>query len=195
MFKNKEQVMVVPVNYVSNVGNKFKFNETLTLQQSYCHYDSLGVYKPLYEIENNICFIRISTMLIIKNQYNEYLVKELHDKQKRPCLELGIHSYVKSQSGNYEALYNQLIASTKNYFNTDLKFEYLGTIRDLANDNVKSILGNVYMAEINKDDFILKTKHDLYENKWYSKQELIDKYNKATSWSKIMIDTIVEELI
>ena len=155
MFKNKEQVMVVPVNYVSNIGNKFKFNETLTLKQSYCHYDSLGVYKPLYEIENNICFIRISTMLIIKNQYNEYLVKELHDKQKRPCLELGIHSYVRPQSGHYEAIYNQLIASTKNYFDVDLNFEYLGTIRDLANDNVKSILGNVYMAEINKDDFIL----------------------------------------
>ena len=48
MFKNKEQVMVVPVNYVSNIGNKFKFNENLTLQQSYCHYDSLGVYRPLY---------------------------------------------------------------------------------------------------------------------------------------------------
>jgi predicted NUDIX family phosphoesterase len=102
---------------------------------------------------------------------------------------------VKSQSGNYQAIYNQLIASTRNYFDVDLNFKYLGTIRDLANDNVKSILGNVYIAEINKDDFILKTKHDLYENKWYSKQELIDKYNKATSWSKIMIDIIVEELI
>ena len=26
-------------------------------------------------------------------------------------------------------------------------------------------------------------------------KELIDKYNKATSWSRIMIDNIVEELI
>ncbi len=124
MFKNKEQIMVVPANYVSNIKNKFESNSSLSLKQSYCHYDSLGIYKPLYEVEKNICLIRISTMLIIKNQYDEYLVKELHDKNKRPCLELGIHSYVKSQSGNYQALYNQLIASTKNYFENDLNFKY-----------------------------------------------------------------------
>ena len=195
MFKNKEQVMIVPANYVSNINNKFTANEFLTTKESFTHYDSLGTYKPLYEIEKNICLIRISIMLIIKNENDEYLVKELHDKQKRPCLELGIHSYVKSQSGNYQALYNQLNEVTYYSFKSDLDFEYLGTIRDLANDNVKSILGNVYYAETNKDDFIIKTKHDLYENKWYNKQELIDKYNKATSWSKIMIDAIVENLI
>ncbi len=195
MFKNKEQVMVVPANYVSNINNKFAMNEFLTTKESFTHYDSLGTYKPLYEVEKNICLIRISIMLIIKNENDEYLVKELHDKQKRPCLELGIHSYVKSQSGNYQALYNQLNEVTYHSFKSDLNFEYLGTIRDLANDNVKSILGNVYYAEVNKDDFIIKTKHDLYENKWYNKQELIDRYNKATSWSKIMIDAIVENLI
>lgn len=195
MFKNKEQIMVVPANYVSNINNKFAENNSLTTKESFTHYDSLGVYKPLYEVEKNLCLIRISIMLIVKNENNEYLVKELYDKQKRPCLELGIHSYVKSSSGNYQALYNQLNEITYYSFKSDLDFEYLGTIRDLANDNVKSILGNVYYVEVNKDDFMVKTKHDLYENKWYGKQDLIDRYNKATSWSRIMIDMIVENLL
>ena len=191
IFKNKDQVLIVPVNYVFNIDNGFT-GTSLPTKQSYTLYDSVGTYKPVYEIEKNICLIRISVMLIIKNEYDEYLVKELHDKQKRPYLELGMNSYVKSSSGNYQALYNQLNEMTYYNFKDDLNFNYIGTIRDLANDSVKSILGSVYYVETKKDNFTPKTKHDLYEYKWYKKQDLIDRYNKATSWSRIIIDKIVD---
>ena len=116
------------------------------------------------------------------------------NKSKKPYLELGIHSYVKSYSGNYRALYNQICYLQNEYFkqNSAEDFKFIGTIRDLANTSVQSILGYIYYSEVT--DFTCEENH-LYEYKWYSVQELIDRYNKATSWSKIIIDSIVDKSI
>ena len=109
-------------------------------------------------------------------------------------MELGIHSYVKSYSGNYRALYNQIEYLQTNHFkNKSVEdFKFIGTIRDLANTSVQSIIGYIYYSEV--EDFTCD-KHELYEYKWYNKQELIDRYNKATSWSKTIIDKIVDQSI
>ena len=191
--KNKDQVLIVPTTYVSHIGNNF-VGTSLTTERSYCLYDSTGIYKPLYEIEKKICLIRISVFLLIQNSEGKFLVKELHEKSKVPYIELGIQSYVKSYSGNYRALYNQInhlqIEHLKN--NTMDDFKFIGTIRDLANNAVSSVLGNVYYVETNDISY---EPNKVYEYKWYSVQELIDRYNKATSWSRTLIDMMVDKSI
>jgi predicted NUDIX family phosphoesterase len=191
--KNKDQVLIVPTTYVSHIGNNF-VGTSLTTERSYCLYDSTGIYKPLYEIEKKICLIRISIFLLIQNSEGKFLVKELHEKSKVPYIELGIQSYVKSYSGNYKALYNQINHLQAEHLkkNTMDDFKFIGTIRDLANNAVSSVLGNVYYVETNDISY---EPNKVYEYKWYSVQELIDRYNKATSWSKILIDMMVDKSI
>lgn len=191
--KNKDQVLIVPTTYVSHIGNNF-VGTSLTTERSYCLYDSTGIYKPLYEIEKKICLIRISIFLLIQNSEGKFLVKELHEKSKVPYIELGIQSYVKSYSGNYRALYNQINHLQTEHLkkNTMDDFKFIGTIRDLANNAVSSVLGNVYYVET---DDISYEPNRVYEYKWYSVQELIDRYNKATSWSKTLIDMMVDKSI
>ena len=191
--KNKDQVLIVPITYVSHIGNNF-VGASLTTERSYCLYDSTGIYKPLYEIEKKICLIRISVFLLIQNSEGKFLVKELHEKSKVPYIELGIQSYVKSYSGNYRALYNQINHLQTEHLkkNTMDDFKFIGTIRDLANNAVSSVLGNVYYVET---DDISYEPNKVYEYKWYSVQELIDRYNKATSWSRILIDMMVDKSI
>ena len=191
--KNKDQVLIVPTTYVSHIDNNF-VGTSLTTERSYCLYDSTGIYKPLYEIEKKICLIRISVFLLIQNSEGKFLVKELHEKSKVPYIELGIQSYVKSYSGNYRALYNQInhIQTEHLKNNTMDDFKFIGTIRDLANNAVSSVLGNVYYVETNDISY---EPNKVYEYKWYSVQELIDRYNKATSWSRILIDMMVDKSI
>lgn len=191
--KNKDQVLIVPTTYVSHIGNNF-VGTSLTTERSYCLYDSTGIYKPLYEIEKKICLIRISIFLLIQNSEGKFLVKELHEKSKVPYIELGIQSYVKSYSGNYRALYNQINHLQTEHLkkNTMDDFKFIGTIRDLANNAVSSVLGNVYYVET---DDISYEPNRVYEYKWYSVQELIDRYNKATSWSRTLIDMMVDKSI
>ena len=191
--KNKDQVLIVPTTYVSHIGNNF-VGTSLTTERSYCLYDSTGIYKPLYEIEKKICLIRISIFLLIQNSEGKFLVKELHEKSKVPYIELGIQSYVKSYSGNYRALYNQINHLQTEHLknNTMDDFKFIGTIRDLANNAVSSVLGNVYYVETNDISY---EPNKVYEYKWYSVQELIDRYNKATSWSRILIDMMVDKSI
>lgn len=191
--KNKDQVLIVPTTYVSHIGNNF-VGTSLTTERSYCLYDSTGIYKPLYEIEKKICLIRISVFLLIQNSEGKFLVKELHEKSKVPYIELGIQSYVKSYSGNYRALYNQINHLQTEHLkkNTMDDFKFIGTIRDLANNAVSSVLGNVYYVET---DDISYEPNRVYEYKWYSVQELIDRYNKATSWSRTLIDMMVDKSI
>lgn len=191
--KNKDQVLIVPTTYVSHIGNNF-VGTSLTTERSYSLYDSTGIYKPLYEIEKKICLIRISIFLLIQNSEGKFLVKELYEKSKVPYIELGIQSYVKSYSGNYRALYNQIDHLQTEHLknNTMDDFKFIGTIRDLANNAVSSVLGNIYYVET---DDISYEPNRVYEYKWYSVQELIDRYNKATSWSKILIDMMVDKSI
>ena len=79
--KNKEQILVVPVNYVSSIKNGFSGATSFSTVKTYSLYDSIGVYKPRYEIDNNICFIKIDNkqynvlymLLIIDNIYNRII--------------------------------------------------------------------------------------------------------------------------
>ena len=192
MFKNKDQVMVVPVNYMNHLNNGFNPTNTTT-KISYGLYDSIGLYRPLYEIENNICLIRPSVLLIVKNKEDKFLVKELKEKNKKPNLEMGLNSYIKSSSGNCNAVLNQIEDMANKMFKDAPEFEYLGTIRDLANEAVSSIVGLVYYTETEEENFIVKEKHLLYDYKWYNKKELIDRYNKSTSWTKKITDMIVDK--
>ena len=194
--KNKEQILVVPVNYTSYIKNGFTGTSSVSTKSSYSLYDSTGVYEPRYKIDNNICLIKVSILIIIKYE-DKYLVKELYDTNKRPCLELGINSYIKNYSGNYNALYNQIIHIINNDLKIDPKtinIDFIGYIRDLANDSVKSVLGNIYYINITNADMII-SKSKIYNYKWYTLKELIDRYTKATTWSKTLIDCLVEKTI
>ena len=193
--KNKEQVLVVPVNYVSSVKNGFS-GTTFSLAKSYSLYDSIGVYRPRYEIDDNICFVKISIMLIFKHN-DKFLVKELNDKNKRPCIELGVNSFIKQSSGNYQAVYSQIVRILQDdlKFNSDkIKIKFVGNIRDLTNDSVKSILGCIYYIDTT-ETCIFTSNSSIYQYKWYTLRELVDKYTKGTSWTKIMIDGLLDDSI
>ena len=193
--KNKEQILVVPVNFVSSISNGFTGATSLS-RKSYSLYDSMGSYMPRYEIDNNICFIKLSVVMIFKN-HDKFLVKELYDTNKRPCLELGINSFIKPLAGNNKAILNQMNYILKNDLKIDpesVKINFIGNIRDLANDTVKSILGCVYYIDTT-DILDITSVSTIYQYKWYTVYELVDKYTKATSWSKKLIDCLLEETI
>ena len=194
--KNKEQVLEVPVNFVSYLKNGFTGAAFINAMNTYSLYDSTGVYKPRYEIDDNICFVKIAIVMIFKSD-NKFLVKELYDLKRRPCLELGINSYIKPYSGNYNAVYNQIAYILKNDLKIDpdsVKINFIGNIRDLANDSVKSILGCIYYIDTTEMDMTI-SKSNIYQYKWYTVNELVDRYTKATSWSKQLIDNLLDGTI
>ena len=193
--KNKEQILVVPVNFVSSISNGFT-GATSLFKNSYSLYDSMGSYIPRYEVDNNICFIKLSVVMIFKN-HDKFLVKELYDTNKRPCLELGINSFIKPLAGNNKAILNQMNYILKNDLKIDpesVKINFIGNIRDLANDAVKSILGCVYYIDTT-DILDITSASTIYQYKWYTVYELVDRYTRATSWSKKLIDCLLEETI
>lgn len=193
---NKEQILVVPVNYVSYIKNGFTGAISINAKNSYSLYDSTGVYKPRYEIDNNICFIKIATVMIFKHN-NKFLVKELYDLNKRPCMEIGINTFIKPLSGNNNAILNQMKHTLTNDLKIDpesVKINFIGNIRDLTNESVKSVLGCIYYINTADTDTIT-SKSEIYQYKWYTLRELIDRYTRGTSWTKMIIDCLLEETI
>lgn len=192
---NKEQILVVPVTYTSYIKNGFTGASSISTTRSYSLYDSTGIYEPIYKINNNICFIKISIILLFK-QDEKFLVKELYDITKKPCLEIGINSYIKSSSGNYNALQNQInnILQFDLFIDPDtVKINFIGFIRDLTNNSVKSTLGCIYY--IDTTNISIQSSSDIYQYKWYTLRELIDRYNKSTSWSRKITDCLIEKTI
>ncbi len=192
---NKEQILVVPVTYTSYIKNGFTGASSISTTRSYSLYDSTGVYEPIYKINNNICFIKISIILLFK-QNEKFLVKELYDITKKPCLEIGVNSYIKSSSGNYNALQNQInnVLQFDLFIDPDtVKINFIGFIRDLTNNSVKSTLGCIYY--IDTTNISIQSSSDIYQYKWYTLRELIDRYNKSTSWSRKITDCLIEKTI
>lgn len=192
--KNKDQVLVVPVNFVSSIPNGFSGATSLS-KNNYSLYDSIGIYMPRYEIDNNICFVKISVVMIFKHN-DKYLVKELYDTTKRPCMELGVNSFIKPISGNNKAILNQMNHILREFkINPEsVKINFIGNIRDLANDSVKSILGCIYYIDTT-DIKNLTSESTVFQYKWYTLSELVDRYSRATSWSKQIIDCLLEKTI
>ena len=191
--KSKEQILVVPVNHVSHIPNGLSGTiSSLTTKSSYCLFDSIGVYEPRYKIENNICLVKIAVILLLKNEEGKYLIKELTDTTKRPCLELGIISFVKKESGNHNALLNQLnFISDKIGLDTDkISYSYNGHIRDLASETTKTILGTLYSINCKTSDIKINDSLTCVY-KWYDLDTLVNKYSKATKWSKELIDALL----
>ena len=58
---------------------------------------------------------------------------------------------------------------------------------------INSTISKVFKRARELDANVIRD--DVVSGVYIRLRELIDKYNKATSWSKIMIDNIVEELI
>lgn len=191
--KNKEQVLVVPVNHVSHIPNGLSGTIShLNNKSSYCLFDSIGIYETREKIDNNICLVKIATVMLFKNNNNEYLVRELVDKTKRPCLELGINNLVKQDCGNNNALLNQMI-NTSFLLGLDSKttnYNYIGHIRDLANASTKNILGTIYSVNYN-GSIKLPKETKAYSYKWYDLNTLVNNYSKATNWSKELIDALL----
>ncbi len=192
--KNKDQVLVVPVNFVSSIPNGFSGATSLS-KNNYSLYDSMGAYMPRYEIDDNICFVKISVVMIFKHD-DKYLVKELYDTTKRPCMELGVNSFIKPISGNNKAILNQMNHILREFkINPEsVKINFIGNIRDLANDAVKSILGCIYYIDTT-DIKNLTSESTVFQYKWYTLSELVDRYSRATSWSKQIIDCLLEKTI
>ncbi len=187
------KILVIPSNYAFNINNGFSVSDPLSMKELY---NSIGRYKALSEVEKNICLLKVSVMLLITCK-DKFLVKTLKDQKARPCLEIGYHSYVDTITENNNILQSQINAITKKYIPNfkAVDFTFLGYIRDLANASTSTILGNVFSIDLpEEDDFIIKL-FSTYNYKWYTKKQLIDNYQKATSWSKIIIDMIVDNSI
>ena len=134
--------------------------------------------------------------MIFKN-HDKFLVKELYDTNKRPCLELGINSFIKPLAGNNNAVLNQMNYILKNDLKIDpesVKINFIGNIRDLTNESVKSVLGCIYYIDT-AATCLFTSDSSIYQYKWYTLKELVDRYSKATSWSKQVIDCLLEETI
>jgi predicted NUDIX family phosphoesterase len=108
-----------------------------------------------------------------------------------------VNSFIKPLSGNNNALLNQMNYILNNDLKIDpesVKINFIGTIRDLASESVKSILGCIYYIDTTDVDMII-SKSNIYQYKWYTLKELVDRYSKATSWTKQIIDCLLEETI
>ena len=89
------------------------------------------------------------------------------------------------------------LSAVKNDLKIDpdsVKISFIGNIRDLTNDSVKSILGCIYYIDTTDADMII-SKSTIFQYKWYTIHELVDRYNKATSWSKKIIDCLLDKTI
>ena len=194
---NNEEVFIVPYLHTLSIKDGFTY-ESKNKKEIWSKYDSVGRYLPRNIVEGSIEVQQLIPYIIIKSDTLKYFVYQVNKPKKgeyKNTMSLGICDHIKYEDGLREPLFK---AATRCLLeNVGLQtlnpFEFKGYVRDMAGNN-NDHLGIVLKIDNVPEDSITVTTPE-FVGKWMTTKELIEHYGKFESWSKYIIDFMVDNTL
>lgn len=181
-----KQVFIVPYDKTMDIDHGFikqkHHNDIWT------KYNDIGMYVDKNIADSSIVMQQIIPYTIIKNEEGLYYTATL--QQDKPIISIGFGSNILQQDGIMQPLFK---GAVRTLFD-DVKIEslqplkFIGTVRDMV--NMPKFLGYVFLIDNVEND--IKLNNEKLIGKWMTKKELIDNYGKLESWSKHIVNYIVD---
>jgi predicted NUDIX family phosphoesterase len=188
-----EQVYIVPFNYTEHIKNGLKNTD-----KKYLKFLSAGRYILRSDAEGDMTFQQIIPYSYIVSEDEEYFITERIGGEERlkGKLSIGVGGHINPCDG-YEG---NLEAAMRRELNEEIifpydapKFEYVGTVRDLAS-STPDHLGIVYKIVVKNEDKEKVQVKEIYNLKgmWLNKEQLLNNYLKFESWAKFIIQATLD---
>lgn len=191
---NNEEVFVIPFQETLFIDNGFTYTHDKNIWN---RFDLIGKYVLRSDAEEKKEIQQIIPYILIKNQFNEFYVsKRLEtstEKRLHNQISIGFGGHINKIDGYTEPLFKCAIRELYEELNIEdnlYPLKHIGYVRDL-NGKTNDHIGIVFMTKCLKSKISIK-ENDYLKGYWMSKNELIDKYGKLESWSKYIVDYMVD---
>ena len=183
-------VFIVPYDKTTDIElgfTKQKHNNNI-----WTKYNDIGIYVDKEIADKQSSMQQIIPYIIIRNNKGEYYTAIYKNKDKT-IMSIGFGNNITSIDGTLQPLFKGAIRTLIDDINIDnLKsMKYIGTVRDMLT-NPKQ-LGYVFLIDNMTED--IKLNNNKLEGKWLTKKELINNYSKFESWSKHIINYLVDNML
>lgn len=189
-----EEVFVVPYHNTTHIENGF--TKVDSEKNIWSKFDKLGKYIYRDVVEGKAETQQIIPYIIIRSADNRYLVakkKNISKDEITNTISLGFGGHINPCDGDKDILFQaaarNLLEEVSLYPYNTMKFK--GYVREM-NSNIKDHLGCVFLIDDIDEKETKILKQDVYIQDWYTKEQLIEHYAKFETWSKHIINHLVE---
>lgn len=193
-----EEVFIVPFHNLQHIEDgftKLKHDKNI-----WSKFDKIGKYVYRNDAEGINVLQQIIPYVIIKNTSNQFLAyKRLtttNESRLHNTYSLGFGGHINREDGTRDVLFKATVRELMeelNISNISSSLRFTGYVRDLGGTTADH-LGCVFVFDCNDDEVSVK-ETNLLEGKWMTKDELINAYSKFESWSKFIIDYMVDDTL
>lgn len=194
---NNEEVFVVPFQETLFIDNGFTYAKDKNIWNKF---DLIGKYVLRSDAEEHKEIQQIIPYILIKNQFNELYVSKRLESSKETRLHnqisIGFGGHINKEDGYTEALFKCALRELYEELSIEgplSTLRHIGYVRDL-NGQTNDHLGVVFITECLKSDISIR-ENDNLKGFWMSKNELIEKYGRLESWSKFIVDYMVDSAL
>lgn len=193
MINNNEEVYVLPSHNLYHIDHGFTWSKHD--KNIWTKFDKLGKYVYHDEAEGIYVLQQLIPYIIIKNELGQFLTYN-HPKNdvKRTSekMSIGFERHITPQYGLNNVLFKSAVDAlmdSGSVGNITSPLRFSGYVRDNSEGNADHI-GCVFIFDcFEKDTNINPSEVD---KTWLTKDELITSYHKFDSWSKFIIDYLVD---
>lgn len=191
---NNEEVFVIPYNNTSHIENGF--TRVNSEKNIWSKFDKLGKYIYRDVVEGRVETQQIIPYIVLRSNEGRYLITKKRNKAKdeiNNTMSLGFGGHINPCDGYKDILFQ---ASVRNLleeislypYNT---MQFKGYVREM-NSDIKDHLGCVFLIDDIDEKETKILKQDVYIQDWYTKNQLVEHYAKFETWSKHIINYLVE---
>ena len=181
------EVFIVPYDKTMDINNGFtKQNHKKDI---WFKYNNIGVYVDKKIADTNSAMQQIIPYTIIRNKEGKYFSATLKNKDTK-IISIGFGNNLEPVDGVLQPLFKGTVRTLfDDVMIKDLQpIKFIGTVRDMATNDKH--LGYVFLLDNCSNDIELVNKN--LKGEWLSKEDLINKYGKLESWSKHIVNYMVD---
>lgn len=184
---DNKKVFIVPYDKTMDIDTGFTRHKHYN--NIWTKYNDVATYVDKEIADKSIAMQQIIPYTIIKNNKGLYYTSTLNQENKT-IISIGFGNNIIEQDGKLQPLFK---GTVRTLFD-DVMIEdfnpikFVGTVRDIA--SMPKYIGYVFLIEDISDN--IKLNNDKVVGKWMSKNDLINKYGKLESWSKHIVDYMVD---
>lgn len=191
---NNEEVFVIPYNNTSHIENGF--TRVNSEKNIWSKFDKLGKYIYRDVVEGRVETQQIIPYIVLRSNEGRYLIAKKRNKAKdeiNNTMSLGFGGHINPCDGYKDILFQ---ASARNLLEEISLYPYnimqfKGYVREM-NSDIKDHLGCVFLIDDIDEKETKILKQDVYIQDWYTKNQLVEHYAKFETWSKHIINYLVE---
>ena len=183
------QVFIVPFDKTVEIEDGFQKQKHS--KDIWNKYSNIGFYVDKDMANKNIAMQQIIPYTLIRNDKGEFFSASLTNNDNT-IISLGFGDNITVTDGLIQPLFKGAVRTLFDAITLEetKPLRFIGTVRDKAiNDKY---IGYVFIID-NINDVTIN--NDKLQGAWLSKQDLIDKYNNLETWSKHIVDYLIDNVI